>query len=62
MLLWGPTRDLGDGAGGLAFTVGDAERKNASGVVLGRTKYFTVWRLDDDGRWRWIFDLGSPRP
>ena len=62
MLLWAPTRDLGDAAGGLAFTVGDAERKNASGDVLGRTKYFTVWRLDDDGRWRWIFDLGSARP
>ena len=62
MLLWTPTRDLGDGAGGLAFTVGDAERKNATGAVLSRSKYFTVWRLDDDGRWRWIFDLGSARP
>ncbi len=61
-LVWGPTRAMGQGAGGLAFTVGDAERRNAeTGAVLSKTKYFTVWRLDDDGRWRWIFDLGSPR-
>ena len=62
-LVWGPTRTLGHGAGGLAFTVGDAERMNAdTGAVLSRSKYFTIWRLDDDGRWRWIFDLGSARP
>ena len=63
VLLWGPTRSAGYAAGGLAFTVGEAVRKNAdTGAVLAKTKYFTVWRLDADGRWRWIFDLGSARP
>ncbi|MBI3792686.1 MAG: hypothetical protein HY275_17655 [Gemmatimonadetes bacterium] len=63
VLLWGPTRDLGFAAGGLAFTVGEATNKvNGSDSGQTHTKYFTVWRRERDGSWRWIFDLGSPRP
>ncbi len=62
-LLWEPMRSAGYGSGGLAFTVGHAVRRNAGTEAdVGRSKYFTVWRLEPDGRWRWIFDLGSPRP
>ena len=64
VLTWGPMRSFGAGTGGLAFTVGHA----VSGPRPGRTgpsntqKYFTVWRQEPDGRWLYIFDLGSSRP
>ncbi len=63
VLLWAPTRSAGYAAGGLAFTVGEATNKLAtSDEGLSKSKYFTVWRLEADGTWKWIFDLGSPRP
>ena len=63
LLLWAPTRSMGYAAGGLAFTVGEAtNRKADSDEGLTRSKYLTVWRLEADGSWKWIFDLGSPRP
>ncbi len=64
VITWGPMRDLGIGTGGLAFTVGHS----VSGPRPGKTgpanpnKYFTVWRQEPDGRWLYIFDLGTPRP
>ena len=57
---WGPVRTLGAAGGGLAFTSGEAFN-----VVNGKrsnTKYITVWRLEPDGNWRFIFDSGSDRP
>lgn len=63
ILTWAPTRTLGVAAGGLAFTVGEATSRPMTGDgPVARTKYLTVWRQEADGRWRWIFDLGSPRP
>jgi ketosteroid isomerase-like protein len=64
VVTWGPMRSFGAGTGGLAFTVGHA----VSGPRPGRTgpsnaqKYFTVWRQEPDGRWLYIFDLGTSRP
>jgi ketosteroid isomerase-like protein len=64
VLTWGPMRSFGAGTGGLAFTVGHA----LSGPRPGKTgpsnaqKYFTVWRQEPDGRWLYIFDLGTSRP
>jgi ketosteroid isomerase-like protein len=64
VITWKPMRDLGIGRGGLAFTVGHS----VSGPRAGKTgpanasKYFSVWRQEPDGRWLYIFDLGTPRP
>jgi ketosteroid isomerase-like protein len=64
VITWRPMRDLGIGTGGLAFTVGNS----VSGPRPGKqgpanpNKYFTVWRQEPDGRWLYIFDLGTPRP
>jgi ketosteroid isomerase-like protein len=64
VITWRPMRDIGSGTGGLAFTVGHS----VSGPRAGKTgpaipqKYFTVWRQEPDGRWLFIFDLGSSRP
>ena len=37
------------------------ERADSS-RVLRRGHYLTVWRREPDGSWRYILDLGSPRP
>jgi ketosteroid isomerase-like protein len=64
LITWRPMRSFGAGTGGLAFTVGHA----VSGPRPGKAgpsnaqKYFTVWRQEPDGRWLYIFDLGTPRP
>ena len=64
VIWWRPSRGFGAGTGGLAFTVGNS----TSGPRAGKTgptianKYFTVWRQEPDGRWLYIFDLGSSRP
>jgi ketosteroid isomerase-like protein len=64
VILWEPTRTLGAGSGGLAFTVGHSVTKPGEGRSGEEThgKYLTVWRQEPDGRWAYIFDLGSPRP
>jgi ketosteroid isomerase-like protein len=63
VLLWDPHPDYGWASGGLAFTVGhSANAARLPGARSERlTKYFTIWRQDADGRWRFIFDAGSPR-
>lgn len=64
VITWAPMRGFGLGSGGLAFTVGHS----VSGPRAGKTgpafpsKYFSVWRQEPDGRWLYIFDLGTPRP
>jgi ketosteroid isomerase-like protein len=63
VLWWDPSRDLGAAAGGLAFTIGNASnRLRADGMELTWSHYFTVWRKEPDGSWRWVLDLGSARP
>jgi ketosteroid isomerase-like protein len=57
---WAPIRSLGDAGGGLAFTSGEAH--NVAGGTRSNTKYFTVWRREPNGSWRFIFDSGSGRP
>jgi len=64
IISWMPMWNVGYGSGGLAFTVGHA----SSGPRAGSTgptnynKYMTVWRQEPDGRWLYIFDLGTSRP
>ncbi len=43
-------------SGELGFTTGPFQIRGRDGVV---GHYFTVWRLQPDGRWRWIFDAGT---
>jgi len=57
---WAPVRTLGAATGGLGFTIGESTVTQNGQVSRG--KYLTVWRQEGDGRWRYIFDLGSPRP
>jgi ketosteroid isomerase-like protein len=43
-------------SGGLALSSGPV--KNPAGELTGR--FNSVWRLESDGRWRVVFDQGSP--
>ena len=64
VIWWRPSREFGAGTGGLAFTVGvstSGPRAGKTGPTIGQ-KYFSVWRQEPDGRWLYIFDLGSSRP
>lgn len=54
--LTGASRD-----GSLGFTIGEARIAPAPGAV-SFSKYLTVWRREGDGRYRFVFDIGSERP
>lgn len=57
---WAPLRAAGAASGGLGFTVG--ESVVTQGAQVSRGKYLTVWRQEGDGTWKYVFDIGSPRP
>ena len=60
---WNPINGLGGASGGLAFTVGLSSTRTLAGTdERAPSHYLTVWRQESDGSWRFIFDLGSPRP
>ena len=61
-LMWGPIQGLGAASGGLAITVGEATTGPPAGPAVSYSKYVTVWRLEPDGTWRFVFDIGSARP
>ncbi|MDQ6886178.1 MAG: multicopper oxidase domain-containing protein [Gemmatimonadota bacterium] len=62
VLVWGPDVRICGGEGGLAWTAGNSHTRTGDGRALRRGHFFTVWRQEPDGRWRYLFDLGSPRP
>lgn len=55
-LKWWPAVALISRSGDLGFTTGPYTVDEA-GRIQGQ--YFTVWKLQEDGRWRWIFDGGT---
>ena len=63
-LLWVPQRAEVGGAGDLGYTFGtyEAEAPSSDGAALSvdRGVYVTVWRRDDQGRWRAVLDMGTP--
>jgi ketosteroid isomerase-like protein len=64
-LVWHPIAGEVAQSGDLGFTVGNAEAtaKREDGTpVLRYSKYFTVWKKQRDGSWRYVVDGGSARP
>lgn len=55
-LAWGPTYAGVSRAGDFGFTTGPFWLRNRDGVI---GHYFTVWRKQPDGSWKWIFDAGT---
>ncbi|MDB4883584.1 MAG: hypothetical protein JWL95_2350 [Gemmatimonadetes bacterium] len=64
-LIWHPVHGEVSEAGDLGFTVGNAiftgEREDGAKIVR-YSKYFTVWKKQRDGSWRYVVDGGSERP
>jgi ketosteroid isomerase-like protein len=62
-IAWLPDRRFGAASGGLAYTVGHSDHLPRDGKTgrRGYGKFLTVWRQAPDGRWEFVFDLGSPR-
>jgi ketosteroid isomerase-like protein len=60
---WAPIEALTKASadGSLGFTIGEA-RIAATPAQVTYSKYLTIWRRETDGRYRWVFDIGSDRP
>ncbi len=63
IITWDPMRSFGAASGGLAYTVGHSVSgpRPAKPGNAQLNKYMTIWRQNPDGRWVYIFDLGTPR-
>jgi ketosteroid isomerase-like protein len=55
-LLWHPAYAGIARSGDLGFTAGPVQFRGQEGV---RSHYFTIWRQQADGSWKWIFDAGT---
>ncbi len=60
---WAPIEALTQASadGTLGFTIGEA-RVAATPEQVTHSKYLTIWRREQNGHYRWIFDTGSGRP
>ena len=64
-IIWVPLRFVGVAQGGLGFTVGYSmgfPRAGQPGSPANHGKFFTIWRQEPDGSWKYVVDIGSPRP
>ncbi len=63
IIKWEPMRSFGGGSGGLAYTVGHSSSgpRDEKAGPSQMNKYMTIWRQNPDGRWVYIFDLGTSR-
>lgn len=61
-LRWQPDHARISDDGTLGYTMGKAETRKRQGdstVVVGRSRYLTVWRHQADGSWKVDADLGT---
>lgn len=61
-LRWKPDHARISGDGTLGYTMGRSEtwkRQGDSSVVVGRSRYLTVWRKQADGSWKVDADIGT---
>ncbi|MEO7367627.1 MAG: hypothetical protein ABIZ36_06705 [Gemmatimonadaceae bacterium] len=63
IIKWEPMRSFGAGSGGLAYTVGHSSSgpRDEQAGPSQMNKYMSIWRQNPDGRWVYIFDLGTSR-
>ncbi|MBV8855630.1 MAG: nuclear transport factor 2 family protein [Acidobacteria bacterium] len=64
LLTWWPTYADVSRAGDLGWTTGPFEfrEKPTQEKPDGTGHYFTVWRRQPDGSWKWVLDLGIQHP
>ncbi len=64
LVIWVPLRSVGFASGGLGVTAGystSVPRRGVTGPV-SYGKFMTIWRQEPDGSWKYVVDIGSPRP
>jgi ketosteroid isomerase-like protein len=64
-LVWHPVTGEVAQSGDLGFTAGNAEfigKREGGAPMVHYSKYFTVWKRQHDGSWRYVVDGGSARP
>lgn len=64
LLTWWPTYADVSRAGDLGWTTGPFEfrEKPTDEKPAGNGHFFTVWRKQPDGSWKWVLDLGVQHP
>jgi ketosteroid isomerase-like protein len=64
LLTWWPTYADVSRAGDMGWTTGPFEfrEKPTDEKPAGTGHFFTVWRKQADGSWKWVLDLGTSHP
>lgn len=64
LLTWWPTYADVSRAGDMGWTTGPYEfrAKPTDETAADTGHFFTVWRKQPDGSWKWVLDLGTPHP
>jgi ketosteroid isomerase-like protein len=64
LLTWWPTYADVSRAGDMGWTTGPFEfrEKPTQEKPDGAGHFFTVWRKQEDGSWKWVLDLGTQHP
>jgi ketosteroid isomerase-like protein len=63
VLTWEPLK--ADAAGGLGYTFGNWTRKSKTNAGSDTTvygNYISIWKRQDDGSWKYVFDSGNSTP
>ena len=64
-LKWNPVKAEVSPDGRLGYTFGNWEYKTTDGtgkIVESHGNYITIWRRQNDGTWKYVFDGGSTLP
>jgi ketosteroid isomerase-like protein len=64
-LTWHPTYSMVAASGDLGFTIGESvstARSSSGAAAQHFGKYFTVWRKEAKGGWKFVVDGGNSRP
>lgn len=62
VLTWRPSHAAISCAGDLGFTFGPYVSRPREGGEGGQGHYYTLWRRQPDGTWKFVLDLGTPNP
>lgn len=64
LLSWEPIYADVARAGDIAYTTGpwDFRPKGAEDKPVAHGQFFTIWRKEPDGTWKWILDIGISHP
>lgn len=63
VLTWEPLK--ADAAGGIGYTFGNWFRKSKTAAGADTTvygNYISIWKRQDDGSWKYVFDSGNGTP